>query len=214
VRVKSGANYYSHSSFSHHSPLEGESRQPSRQARLLRWGHAAPRHLRFSWTVGRSRSLRCSPHRRDFGLAPSSCRLPLKGGVMRKKQSVQKPRQHPEYKALSAIPTPSSAMPLGSFSRGFGFSEFLHSLERRNPSFSCDLGIAKEREARALFAGFPLSREWRGGVYSLDSRPCSSQGQALRGNGGKKRRRRFLHGLLRGIGRVGAREWRNCVPPL
>jgi len=69
--------------FSHHSPLEGESRQTSRQARLPRWGHAAPRPLRFSWAAGRGRRFRCSPHRRDFGLAPSSCRLPLKGGVMR-----------------------------------------------------------------------------------------------------------------------------------
>jgi len=39
------------------------------------------RPLRFSWTAGRSRRLRRSPHRRDFGLAPSSCLLPLKGGV-------------------------------------------------------------------------------------------------------------------------------------
>ena len=41
------------------------------------------RPLPFSWAVGRRRRFRCSPHRRDIGLAPSSCRLPLKGGVMR-----------------------------------------------------------------------------------------------------------------------------------
>jgi len=60
--------------------------------------------LRFSLGVGRSRRLRCSPHRRDFGLAPSSCRLPLKGGVMREKQTVQKPRRHPANKPHPAIP--------------------------------------------------------------------------------------------------------------
>ena len=38
--------------------------------------------MRFSWAVGRSRRFSCSPHRRDLGLAPSSCRLPLKGGVI------------------------------------------------------------------------------------------------------------------------------------
>jgi len=27
--------------------------------------------------------IRRTPHRRDIGLAPSSCRLPLKGGVVR-----------------------------------------------------------------------------------------------------------------------------------
>ncbi|MDD9819187.1 MAG: hypothetical protein OXU61_13820, partial [Gammaproteobacteria bacterium] len=37
---------------------------------------------RLPWAVGRWRRFRRSPHRRDFGLAPSSCRLPLKGGVM------------------------------------------------------------------------------------------------------------------------------------
>jgi len=37
-----------------------------------------------------------------------------------------------------------------------------HSGESRNPSFSCGLGIAKEREARASYAGFLLSQEWRG----------------------------------------------------
>ncbi|MDD9824064.1 MAG: hypothetical protein OXU43_02675, partial [Gammaproteobacteria bacterium] len=31
---------------------------------------------------------------------------------------------------------------------------FCHSGESRNPSYSCDLGIAKEREARAFYAGF------------------------------------------------------------
>jgi len=49
-------------------------------------------------------------------------------------------------------------------------SFFRHSGEGQNPSFSCDLGIAKEREARALFTGFLLSQEWQGGLYSLDVR--------------------------------------------
>jgi len=57
-------------------------RRPQRPHPLSRWGYAAPRPLRFSWAAGRGRRFRCSPHRRDFGLAPSSCRLPLKGGVM------------------------------------------------------------------------------------------------------------------------------------
>ncbi|MDD9817423.1 MAG: hypothetical protein OXU61_04725, partial [Gammaproteobacteria bacterium] len=56
--------------FSHHSPLEGESRQPSRQAPAAAVGGRRP--LRLPWTVGRWRRFRCSPHRRDFGLAPSS----------------------------------------------------------------------------------------------------------------------------------------------
>ncbi|MDD9816843.1 MAG: hypothetical protein OXU61_01690 [Gammaproteobacteria bacterium] len=37
----------------------------------------------------------------------------------------------------------------------------------RNPSFSCALGIAKEREARACYAGFLLSQEWRNCVLPL-----------------------------------------------
>jgi len=53
---------------SNRSPLEGKPGRP----------------LPFSWAVGRSRRFGCSPHRRDIGLAPSSCRLPLKGGVVRK----------------------------------------------------------------------------------------------------------------------------------
>jgi len=66
---------------------------------------------------------------------------------------------------------------LGAFSRHSGFFSvtpgfsvipgfsiipgfFLcHSGASRNPSFSCDLGIAKEREARAFYAGFRLSPE-------------------------------------------------------
>ncbi|MDD9817705.1 MAG: hypothetical protein OXU61_06175, partial [Gammaproteobacteria bacterium] len=59
---KPGASLRPHSS--HHSPLEGEPIRP----------------LRLPWTVGRWRRFSCSPHRRDLGLAPSSCRLPLKGG--------------------------------------------------------------------------------------------------------------------------------------
>jgi len=46
----------------------------------------------------------------------------------------------------------------GFFFRHSGFF-FCHSGESRNPSFSCGLGIAKEREARALFTGFRLSPE-------------------------------------------------------
>jgi len=46
--------------------------------------------------------------------------------------------------------------PLFSVIPGFFFC---HSGESRNPSFSCDLGIAKEREARAFYAGFRLSPE-------------------------------------------------------
>ena len=66
---------------SHHSPLEGESQQPSRQAQAAAVGGIRP--LRLPWMVGCSRRVSCSPHRRDIGLAPSSCRLPLKGGVVR-----------------------------------------------------------------------------------------------------------------------------------
>jgi len=44
---------------------------------------------------------------------------------------------------------------------------FCHSGESRNPSFSCALGIAKEREARAFYAGFRLS--------SLCKNPASTQ---------------------------------------
>jgi len=42
---------------------------------------------------------------------------------------------------------------------------FCHSGEGRNPSFSCAIGIAKEREARASFTGFLLSQEWRAKVF-------------------------------------------------
>jgi len=71
-------------------------------------------------------------------------------------------------------------MPVGSFSRGPGFLEFLHSLESGNP-------VQIERGTRTLQrpAGRPcLKRSAKRALYTLDSRPCSSQGQAPRGNGG------------------------------
>ena len=108
------------------------------------------RRLRFSWAVGRRRHFRCSPHRRDVGLTPSSCRL----------------RLH-----CSAIP-----------------AFFCHSGESRNPA-------QIQRGTRTLqhLAERPsLKRSAKRALYTLDSRPCSSQGQALRGNG-----------------EVGAWEWRS-----
>ncbi len=60
-----------------HSPLEGESQKPSQEAKAEAVGGqpAAPRSSCESLS---------SPHRRAGGLAPLSCRLPLKGGVMRR----------------------------------------------------------------------------------------------------------------------------------
>ena len=98
---------------SHHSPLEGESQQPSRQAPAAAVGGMRP--LRFSWAVGCSRRFRCSPHRRDIGLAPSSCRLPLKGGVMHRNSGVGFIRW----------------MPIGFLHR---LLFFCHSGESRNPA--------------------------------------------------------------------------------
>jgi len=68
-----------------------------------------------------------------------------------------------------------------AFFRHSGF--FCHSGEGRNPSCSCDLGIAKEREARTSFTGFPplfkpgagSAREWRMGLYLLDARGVFAQ---------------------------------------
>jgi len=54
-------------------------------------GGGGMRPLRFSWAAGRSRRFGRSPHRRDFGLAPSSYRLPLKGGVMRRNSLCKNP---------------------------------------------------------------------------------------------------------------------------
>jgi len=65
---------------------------------------------------------------------------------------------------------------------------FLHSLESRNPA-QIERGTRTlQRPAARPF----LKRSAKRAHYSLDSRPCSSQGQALRGNGG-----------------MGAREWRS-----
>jgi len=151
-------------------------------------------------------------------------------------------KTHPSTHLLLAVPAQQSVQkPSPPLFSAIPALFFCHSGESRNPSSSCDLGIAKEREARALFTGFPPAREWRSvpchwevfsrgfgfseflhslesrnpaqiergtrtlqtladrprllpqrsakrAHYSLDSRPCSSQGQALRGNGGWGRR--------------------------
>jgi len=76
---------------------------------------------------------------------------------------------------------PIFAMPVGSFSRGSGFSEFLHGLESRNPA-QIERGT---RTLRTPAGRYSLQRSAKRAHYSLDSRPCSSQGQALRGNGGR-----------------------------
>ena len=61
---------------SHHSPLEGESQKPSREAKADAVGGSPLR---------KADVLCSSPHRRACGLAPLPCRLPLKGGVMGQK---------------------------------------------------------------------------------------------------------------------------------
>jgi len=108
---------------------------------------------------------------------------------------------------------------------------FLHSLESRNPAYKARLALllrqaqaarcCNVRVPRSTCAGFLLSQEWRSvacarildaspsNTRMLDSRPCSSQGQAPCGNGEKKRRRRLSHSLLRGNDGVEAREWRG-----
>ena len=198
---------------SHHSPLEGESQQPSRQATAAAVG--GRRHLRLSWAVGCSRRFRCSPHRRDFGLAPSSCRLPLKGGVMRGNGGLG----FIGWMPAGGLPSPRPSC---------------HSGESRNPAqiergtrtfarwrrqaaarvYGCPprpRSALKEREARALYAGFPPARDWRGGaqewrsrLYSLDAhrvftRPAAREWRGGHGNGGVGFIRwmpiGFLHGL-------------------
>ena len=76
--------------------------------------------MRFSWAVGRWRRFSCSPHRRDIGLAPSSCRLPLKGGVMRigvcKNSEDPEPQNFPLAWQTSAIPAQS--LPLAGTGAG------------------------------------------------------------------------------------------------
>jgi len=80
---------------------------------------------------------------------------------------------------------------------------FCHSGESRNPSFSCALGIAKEREARTLFAGFPpLFKPGAGSAREWRSVPCHWE-VFSRGFGFSE----FLHGLFRRNGGVGFIRW-------
>ncbi|MDD9863156.1 MAG: hypothetical protein OXU54_01025 [Gammaproteobacteria bacterium] len=59
----------------------------------------------------------------------------------------------------------------------------------------------KEREARALYTGFLLSQEWRGGVYSLDAHGVFAQPVSR-----EWRMRIYLLDVRRAFARTAARE--------
>ena len=91
-------------------------------------------------------------------------------------QCVQRPYGHPSNKAYSAIPMPPLAIPAQA-----GIQHRKRAL--RAPSGQSEGAAGGHKLAPPPAGAIARMCAFRA-LFALDSRPCSSQGQALRGNGG------------------------------